>query len=234
MRSGAPATTDMVPAHCAGRADRKEWTARSPVCNGRPVAARLMKIHCVVNGVLEENCYIVTENEAQAVIVDPGDNAPDILDFLRLQRLTPELILLTHAHHDHTGALVALQQAYGTPVAMHRDDNGLLSGNAPEVDAVRFVEGEDVLEACGMTIRVLHTPGHSWGSCCYLIDQILFSGDTLFSGSIGRTDFPEGNWAAMESSLALLKSLPDDTRVYPGHGIPTTIGREKATNPWLR
>lgn len=193
-----------------------------------------MEIHCLVTGVLEENCYIVNQNDIQAVIVDPGDNAPDLLGFLRSHNLTPELILLTHAHQDHTGALVALQQACGTPVAVHRADNGLLLGNVPEMEAARFVEGDEVLEICDLSIRVLHTPGHSWGSCCYLIDTALFSGDTLFAGSIGRTDFAEGDDAAMRSSLGLLRTLPDDTLVLPGHGPATTIGREKATNPWLR
>lgn len=193
-----------------------------------------MKIHCIVTGVLEENCYVVNEDPTQAVVVDPGDNAPDLLGFLREKGLTPGLILLTHAHRDHTGALVALQQAYGTPVAIHRGDDGLLRGNVPAVDAVQFVEGQDVLEICDLAIRVLHTPGHSWGSCCYLIDDCLFSGDTLFAGSIGRTDFAEGDMEAMRTSLGLLRALPDDTKVFPGHGPATTIGREKAVNPWLR
>lgn len=193
-----------------------------------------MDIHCLVTGVLEENCYIVSGDGGQAVIVDPGDNAPDLLGFLRQRELTPELILLTHAHHDHTGALVALQQTYGTPVAVHRADNGLLLGSVPQVGAARFVEGEEILKTCGLAIRVLHTPGHSWGSCCYLIDTALFSGDTLFAGSIGRTDFAEGDEEAMRASLNLLRTLPDDTLVLPGHGPASTIGREKAVNPWLR
>lgn len=193
-----------------------------------------MDIHCIVTGLLQENCYVVSENRSQAVVVDPGDNAPDLLLYLRSRGLTPELILLTHAHQDHTGALVALQQAYNTPVAVHRMDNGLLEGSVPKAEAARFVEGEEVLHVCGLSIRVLHTPGHSWGSCCYLIDDALFSGDTLFAGSIGRTDFEEGDWEAMQASLELLRSLPSSTRVFPGHGPSTTISREKAENPWLR
>ncbi|MBD5560626.1 MAG: MBL fold metallo-hydrolase [Clostridia bacterium] len=193
-----------------------------------------MQIYRVITGVLEENCYIATQDGAQAVVVDPGDNAPDLIGVLRQQKLEPVLILLTHGHSDHTGALVALQQEFGTPVAVHREENGLLEGSVPALDAARFVEGEEVLETAGLAIRVLHTPGHTWGSCCYLINDVLFSGDTLFAGSIGRTDFPEGSDEAMQESLAVLRSLPDDVQVLPGHGPATSIGREKATNPWLR
>ena len=193
-----------------------------------------MDIHCIVTGMLQENCYVVSAEPGRAVVVDPGDNAPDLILYLKNAGLTPELILLTHAHADHTGALIALQEAYHTPVAVHREDNGLLAGSVPGIEGARFVEGEEVLEICGLAIQVLHTPGHSRGSCCYLVNNALFSGDTLFAGSIGRTDFPEGNWEAMQASLATLRTLPDGTRVYPGHGPATTIGQEKATNPWLR
>lgn len=193
-----------------------------------------MQIIRVITGPLEENTYIVSADGSNAVIVDPGDNAPDVIGILRENSLTPQLLLLTHGHFDHTGAITALQQAYGVPVAVHQEDNGLMSGSVPDVQKVRFVSGEDILETAGLRIRVLHTPGHSRGSCCYLINAVLFSGDTLFAGSIGRTDFPESDPEAMRISLRILLELPDRTRVFPGHGPETTIEREKQTNPWLR
>lgn len=194
-----------------------------------------MQILCLRTGVLEENAYIVFEEDgSDALLVDPGDNAPDILGQLRAHNLTPILILLTHGHFDHVGALRAVQNAYGTPVAMHENDHGMLEGDVPEVGAFRFVHGGAELEGYGFDIQVIHTPGHSAGSVCYLIDGALFSGDTLFEGSIGRTDFPDSSWPDMQRSLNTLKELPETTQVYPGHGDPTTIGKERRTNPWMR
>lgn len=194
-----------------------------------------MQIICVPTGVLEENTYIVYEQgTGMAVLVDPGDNAPDILGVLREQNLTPALILLTHAHFDHVGAITALQTQFGTPIAVHRNDRGMLEGNVPEIGAVQFVDGEEVLQEGGLDIQVLHTPGHSAGSVCYLVNGVLFSGDTLFQGSIGRTDFPESSPEDMAHSLEILRQLPETTVVYPGHGGPTTIGQERRTNPWMR
>lgn len=194
-----------------------------------------MQVVCVTTGVLQENAYIVyEEGTGHAVIIDPGDNAPDIIGLLREKKLEPALILLTHGHFDHTGAITAIQDAYGTPVAMHQNDHGLLAGSVPATGAVKFVDGRDTLQGYDLDIQVLHTPGHSAGSVCYLINGCLFSGDTLFKGTIGRTDFPESSPQDMRRSLEILRTLPETTPVYPGHGEPTTIGQERRTNPWLR
>lgn len=193
-----------------------------------------MQIIQVVTGQLEENTYIVSADGTDAAVIDPGENAPDLIAALENNHLFPRLILLTHGHWDHTGAITALQETFHVPVAVHQEDNGLMRGTVPNVEEVRFINGEDILETGGMRIQVLHTPGHSRGSCCYLIDDVLFSGDTLFAGSIGRTDFPESSPEAMRVSLRTLRGLPDLTRVFPGHGPETTIGREKKINPWLR
>lgn len=194
-----------------------------------------MQVICVPTGALEENAYIVyEEGTGRAVLVDPGDNAPDILGILREHDLTPVLILLTHGHFDHIGAISAIQATYDTPVAMHENDHRMLEGNVPWKDAVRFVNGSDVLQGYDLDIQVLYTPGHSAGSVCYLINGELFSGDTLFRGTIGRTDFPDSSPQAMKRSLDILKQLPETTPVYPGHGDPTTIGQERRTNPWMR
>lgn len=194
-----------------------------------------MQIITVRTGVLQENTYIVFEEDGgKALIVDPGDDAPDILGELRAHNLTPVLILLTHGHHDHIGAITALQSAYGTPIAIHENDRHMLAGSVPQTDMDKFVAGDEILQGYQFDIQVLHTPGHSAGSVCYLINGVLFSGDTLFQGSIGRTDFPDSDPRAMEHSLDILRQLPGVTKVFPGHGAPTTIEQERRTNPWMR
>lgn len=194
-----------------------------------------MQVLSVTTGPLQENTYIAYEPGMEgALIIDPGDDAADILGVLRQHSLTPVLILLTHGHFDHTGAVMAIQETYGTPVAMHSNDRRLAEGNVPEGKYARFLDGQDELSAGPFSIEVLHTPGHSAGSVCYLIDGVLFSGDTLFQGSIGRTDFPEGSETDMARSLSILRELPGETKVYPGHGPSTTIMQERATNPWMR
>lgn len=194
-----------------------------------------MEIITVPTGALEENAYIVYEaDRPDALLIDPGDNAPDILGELRAHDLTPVLILLTHGHWDHIGAITAIQDQYGTPIAMHRNDHGMLEGNVPPMDMDKYLSGAEVLQIGGFDIQVIHTPGHSAGSVCYLIDGVLFSGDTLFQGTIGRTDFPDSSPQAMKHSLEILKQLPGVTKVYPGHGPSTTISMERKINPWMR
>lgn len=194
-----------------------------------------MKIAQIVTGMLQENTYVLNEDEHAALVIDPGDDAPSVIGFLRKQNLEPKLILLTHAHADHIGALDALRAAYPqAALYMHEGDTALLESTVPQTHVDRFFKGDETFHVSGLDIRVLPTPGHTKGGCCYLINGALFSGDTLFEGTIGRTDFPESNWNDMQESLLLLRSLPEDTPVYPGHGNSTTIGREKATNPWMR
>lgn len=194
-----------------------------------------MQVITVPTGALEENCYIVYEDgNPDALVIDPGDNAPDILGVLREHDLKPVLILLTHGHYDHIGAITAIQEQYGTPIAVHANDRGMLEGSVPLHAMDRYLAGGEILQGYGFDIQVMHTPGHSAGSICYLINGVLFSGDTLFQGTIGRTDFPDSDPRAMQHSLQILRQLPGETRVYPGHGEPTTIATERRTNPWMR
>ena len=194
-------------------------------------------------GPLQENCWVVAEG-AQAIVVDPGDEADRLIE--ELDGLTVEAILLTHTHFDHVGAVAALARHTGAPVYcpateafILRDINSyVFPGYGPyePYDPEETVEGGEHLTLAGLEIDVLLTPGHSPGHVSFSIPdhQLLLSGDVLFQGSIGRTDLPGGEpERLMESIAMLLDTLPDDTRVLPGHMGVTTLGRERATNPFL-
>jgi len=199
-------------------------------------------------GFLACNCIILgAEEGGEAIVVDPGGDAPKILDAVARHRLTVRAIVHTHAHIDHVGATLALKQATGAPVLLHPDDLFLYENlemqsrmlrlppaTVPPLDA-HLAEGL-ALEFGGRSLGCIHTPGHSPGSASFhLADEgLLLSGDTLFLGSIGRTDLPGGSYPAiMESIHGKLLAFPDETRVIPGHGPATSIGQEKRINPFL-
>jgi glyoxylase-like metal-dependent hydrolase (beta-lactamase superfamily II) len=200
-------------------------------------------------GPLQANCTLLGDEESlDAVVVDPGDEAERIYRLLNERGLTLKQILLTHAHLDHAGGAARLKKLTGAPVWLHPADLPLL--NSMDTQAAWMgLEPPEVLPpdgelADGLTVglakfpaTVLHTPGHSLGSCCLYIEgeKLLIAGDTLFAGSIGRTDLPGGDYEKIMDSLhnRLLK-LPDTTKVICGHGPATTIGRERRSNPYLR
>ncbi len=198
-----------------------------------------MKRQTLQVGTLEVNCSILARDE-RAWIVDPGADADRIAALLEKDGLRPELILLTHAHFDHIGGIPGLQRRFpNLPVYIHPLDAPILAHplNAfpPDYPAIpQPANIRDCRELPGVT--VLETPGHTPGGCCYHFpdEKLLLSGDTLFAGSVGRTDFPGGDMGALTESLDRLAALPDDTLVIPGHGSTTTIGREKLNNPYLR
>ena len=188
------------------------------------------------------NCSILSEN-GKAWIIDPGQEGDRIVKLLRESDLSPQAILLTHAHFDHIGAIPVLQAAYpDLLVYVHDNDlkviNHPLNQLPPEYPPIgqpknpASPESLDNLES----LEVLETPGHTPGGVCYYLKnaKLLFSGDTLFAGSVGRTDLPGGNMAMLTASLQKLTALPDDTVVIPGHGMFTTIGDEKRGNPFLQ
>jgi glyoxylase-like metal-dependent hydrolase (beta-lactamase superfamily II) len=201
-------------------------------------------------GPVQENCFIVREQGAdRAVIVDPGEEADRILqavDDLGIQ--TVEAILVTHTHFDHIGAVAPVAKATGAPVYCPELETQVLQnimdyvpwpgfGPFESYDPDQTVTGGDQLELAGLTLDVLFTPGHSPGHVTYAVKDApaLFSGDVLFQGSVGRVDLPGGDWPTLLRSIeSLVDAFPEDTTVYPGHMGVTTLGRERATNPFLQ
>jgi glyoxylase-like metal-dependent hydrolase (beta-lactamase superfamily II) len=214
-------------------------------------------------GMLQCNCHIVGDPiTREAMVIDPGDDVARILESLSRHRLTLRAILITHAHIDHVGGMATLHNSTGAPVMMHRDDVKLyrllptqaswLGTRTPATGQVdQFLrEGESLRWGAsdasdGFELQVLHTPGHSEGSVSLYLPRenaqkiagpgLLFAGDTLFAGSIGRTDLWYGSMEQIMRSLReKLLELPDDTIVFPGHGASTTIGEERESNPFLQ
>jgi hydroxyacylglutathione hydrolase len=205
-----------------------------------------MTARCFTVGPLQENCWIVSGDGAKAIVVDPGDEAPRLIGALEELGLETEAILLTHTHFDHVGAVAALARHTGAPVYCPKLEVGVLKdinsyvfpgyGPFESHDPEETIEGGEQLALAGLTLDVLFTPGHSPGHVSFSIPEhsLLLSGDVLFQGSIGRTDLPGGDYATLMASIAmLLNTLPDETRVCPGHMGATTLGRERASNPFL-
>jgi hydroxyacylglutathione hydrolase len=200
----------------------------------------------------QKNGFVIgCEETRQGVIIDPGDEVRDLLSIVKEHGLSIVNILLTHAHLDHVTGVAEAKQALNVPVWLHKDDDflyqrvveqgqmfGLRVKRQPPIDS--FYEGEGPLRFGRYVVRVLHTPGHCPGGVCLAVSKegekkaVLFVGDTLFAGSIGRTDLPGGNAETLLKSIRnVLFRFPDDTVVWSGHGEETTIGRERKTNPFL-
>ena len=196
-----------------------------------------MNIITLVLGPLETNCYLVSdERSGLCAVIDPATRSAKILETVQAQGWRVGCILLTHAHFDHTGALKSLHAALpDVPVYVHAQDtdNNTNMSNGNLVYTNTYADG-DTVSCGGLTFRVLHTPGHTPGSVCLQCENALFTGDTLFAGSYGRTDFIGGDDAAMRLSLARLGHLKGDYTVLPGHGEDSTLDYERRTNPYLR
>ena len=205
-----------------------------------------MKIDTFVVSAVQTNCYIV-QNEAtkECFIVDPGAPLKSLIHFLKENELKVQAVLLTHGHFDHIMGLDSIVDEFSVPVYIYDVENALLmeptlnlSANrtgAYSFEGAREVTDEQILSIAGFQVQVIHTPGHTAGSCCYYIpdEGVLFSGDTLFKHSIGRTDLPTSdNDQIVPSIQERLFVLPEETKVYPGHASATTIGEEKAHNPY--
>lgn len=201
-----------------------------------------MIIKRVVVGPLEENAYIIgDEATKQAIVIDPGDEPDRIMDLIKENGLEVHAIICTHAHFDHIGAAGDIKDKTGAEIFIHQDDletYGLARDQAafwgyslddpPRPDG--FLEEGDEVKAGNLSFKVMHTPGHSRGGICLYGEGIVITGDTIFQGSVGRTDFPGGSIDKLKESFKRLLLLPENTQVLSGHGPETTIGREKKSN----
>lgn len=206
-----------------------------------------MKLKRFALGALWTNCYLVWDGNGDAFVVDPGGPAGDVADFIEENKLRLNWIILTHGHGDHIGGISDLRDKSLNGVAVHEKDAAYLTSASKNFSSymgepVEFAEADrmlsdgDLLKAGKIEIKVIHTPGHTLGGISLLVsegeEKLLLSGDTLFARSIGRTDLPGGNEDTLMQSLKKLNSLPDELRVFPGHGPDTTIGEEKRHNPY--
>ena len=196
----------------------------------------MINIKTLALGAYQTNTYLVwEENSPTCVVIDPGYEPDTILD--EAKKLGKEItaVLLTHGHFDHVGGVKELAAETGCPVYLHEAELSM----PPQMTAGplfytnTYGEG-DFVEAAGLSFKVLHTPGHTPGSICLLCENAMFSGDTLFWGSCGRTDLPGGSWATIRKSLLRLADLSGDYDVYPGHGDATTLSFERKMNPYMR
>lgn len=208
----------------------------------------MMTIDSIVVGMVQTNCYFVTNTSTkETLIIDPGAEEKRILDYLREKELKPCAILLTHGHFDHIMAVNELRQALSVKVYACKEERELLEdtalncsydfGKPYQVVADVLLKDGAEFSAAGFSVKLLHTPGHTAGSCCYHVvaeegQEALFSGDTVFMESVGRCDLPTGNVRKIVESLKKLLKLEADLLVYPGHGPRTSIGYEQKNNPY--
>ncbi|MFO8073057.1 MAG: MBL fold metallo-hydrolase [Polyangia bacterium] len=205
-----------------------------------------LEIETIVNGPFQENCYLAWDSETRAgAFFDPGSEPDKLIRTARFLEVEVKAIFNTHGHIDHAGAAARVREELGVPFAIHPADAFLLEGmpdqarmfgiepmEVPPID--RELAHEAEIEIGGHCGRVLHTPGHTPGGVCFSFDELVIAGDTLFAGSIGRSDLPGGSHRQLlESIRRRLLQLPNDRRVFCGHGPPTTIGRERRHNPFI-
>lgn len=198
-------------------------------------------------GIYAANCYIVyDENAKEGIVVDPGGDVDDIINRIEKLGLSIKYIVLTHGHGDHIAGVKGLKNHTGAKVAIHKDDaymvrdgrknlSSMMAMGTVEFEPDILLDENDVIEFGNIKCEVIHTPGHTPGGITLRIGDSLFTGDTLFAGSIGRTDFEGGSFDTIINSIKTkLMVFPDDTKVYPGHGPSTTIKMEKRYNPFIR
>jgi hydroxyacylglutathione hydrolase len=206
-----------------------------------------MEIRGIVVGVFQENCYIIASQKTkEAIIIDPGDEPERILELAKDMGVTVKVIASSHGHGDHVMAISSIKEVKDIPFLIHnfelpvlqRSNQSMkdyLGSNVPEIpNPDGYVVDNGKVSVSGLDLHVIHTPGHTPGSVSYFVNGLLFSGDTLFRGSIGRTDLPGGNYnQIMQAITTKLLALPNDTIVLPGHMLQTTIGDERYSNPFI-
>lgn len=206
----------------------------------------MMEIKTVITGNIEENCHLIWDENKRCLVIDPGDDCNRILKAISENHLTVEKIVLTHGHYDHVGAVNELKKATGATVIAHLEEKELILN--PELSLARYISPDfavpqvdsyvkegDVISVGELSFTVMHTPGHTRGGMCLYGHGVLFSGDTVFYGTLGRWDFPTGDLSKLAHSIIKrIFSLPDETVIYSGHGPKTTVGMEKKQNEVLR
>jgi hydroxyacylglutathione hydrolase len=209
-----------------------------------------MKIDRLILGDFETNCYVLRNSDKarDCLIIDTGLDPGPLLEFLEVNKLNPAALILTHGHADHIAGVEPLRKIFpAIAVYIHKEDAGMLTSAVKNLSVLsgtfltakkadHHIDEGDIIEKAGIKLSVIHTPGHTPGGICLYCESenTLFAGDTLFAGSIGRTDFPNGDMRQLLDGIKhKLLTLPEDTIVYPGHGPETTIGQEKAENPFL-
>jgi glyoxylase-like metal-dependent hydrolase (beta-lactamase superfamily II) len=206
----------------------------------------MIKVKKIISGSLEENCYAVYDSESlQTVIIDPGEDGEKVIFEIEKDKLKPELLVNTHGHYDHVLSDDQIRFEFKIPLAMHKYEAQILTGaygngsrsigfavnvREPEI----LLEDNQEVKLSFTTFKVMHTPGHTKGGICLLFDGFLIVGDTLFAGTIGRTDFDGGSYEEMLKSLSKIKRLEPSLVIYPGHGSNTTLANEIRHNPYLK
>ncbi|KXG76992.1 putative metallo-hydrolase [Thermotalea metallivorans] len=205
-----------------------------------------MIIERILAGIYATNCYVITcEDTKKTAIIDPGGDGDDIVSYIDKNGFDPVFIILTHGHGDHIGAVNEIKQKKGIPVFIHKDDGEML-GNAdknltsfmsgPKIEFMpdTLLKDGDAIELGNLKLHIIHTPGHTRGSICIKVNDVVFTGDTLFANSIGRTDLEGGSFELIIDSIKRkLLVLDDEIKVLPGHGPATTIGMERMMNPFI-
>ena len=189
-------------------------------------------------GMLSTNCYVAScPDKKEAIVIDPGldfsSEAQPIYDYIEEAKLKIKFIVNTHGHEDHVKGNGIFQEKYNVPLCIHSLDIHFIENTGNVKFPTIVLDEGSFLQCDGEVLKVIHTPGHTPGSICLMGERLVFTGDTLFAGGIGRTDFPGGSMNDMRFSLQKLTSLPDYLLVYPGHGVTSMIGEEKKTNPFL-
>jgi glyoxylase-like metal-dependent hydrolase (beta-lactamase superfamily II) len=198
-----------------------------------------MKIQVFTVGMLSTNCYVAYCPETKdAIVIDPGvvfaSETVQIFEFIDKANLRIKFIINTHGHADHVSGNKIMKERFKVPICIHENDGNALGSNHERLPANLFLKDGDTIQFGDVILTVMNTPGHSPGSICLLTDRLVFTGDTLFAGGIGRTDFPGGSSCDIRSSLQKLLRLSDSFTVYPGHGPATSIAEERRFNPFLQ
>ncbi|MDR0956381.1 MAG: MBL fold metallo-hydrolase [Endomicrobium sp.] len=201
----------------------------------------MIKVKRIVSGFLRSNCYVVYDSEnLHAAIIDPGEDDEELISEIEKNKFKPEILINTHGHYDHIYTDEQIRSKFKIPLALHRDEVSMVCGNSKKLKSTVIVKEPDILLEDNQEIKlsftifkVIHTPGHTKGSICLLFDGFLITGDTLFAGTVGRTDLEGGNSEMLPQSLNKLKKLDPSIVIYPGHGNVTTLKSELRNNVWM-